>query len=667
MRRAGKRVVRASCLVLVGIVIVLVAGVLWLRTSLPQSGEVAHLDGLSAPVEVLRDGHGVPHIFAQSTDDALFAVGYVHAEDRLWQMESMRRLGAGRLAEVVGSAALKSDRFMRTLGVYRRAEEQYASLPDDVRQALEAYAAGVNAWLSHREGALPPEFVLLGIDPEPWRPANSLMWIKIMALRLATNHRKELLRARLATVLTPEQVDDLWPPYPATDPMTIGDPPNALRGMDIDPVLAQQPAWQRLPRSASNVWVVGGALTTTGKPLLANDPHLGFAAPILWYLLRIDAPDLAFSGASIPGFPFPVLGHNDRIAWGISATSSDIEDLFVERVDPENPDRYLAPDGPRLFEIRTETIKVKDAEDVEFSVRETRHGPVISDGLEPIADDPGDRVLALAATYLQDDDRTPEAAFRLLTSENWRRFVGALKGFHAPQLNFVYADVEGNIGFLAPGRVPVRRSGRGGVPNPGWNGRFDWTGFIAFDDLPRARNPRSGRLINANNRIGPKDYPWYLGDSWDAGYRARRIAERLAGGDPRSPDTMGAIQMDSGFSDGAASPSDDAGGVTGPGPFPRRGSHAAGVVRRYVSRSSRTADLRCLAESLQSRGLRRRARRSVAAVLELPTRVHCLRSRGKKKLVRRYRHGGPGGLRDATRSVSRRCSGRAGERIRGEH
>jgi len=547
LHRARKRAVWAFCFVLAGIATALVAGILWLRTSLPDSGEVAHLEGLSAPVEILRDGHGVPHIFAQSVDDAFFAMGYVHAQDRLWQMESMRRLGSGRLSEVVGAPALRSDRYMRTLGLYRLAEKQCASLPDDARRALETYAAGVNAWLQNDNGAPPPEFVVLGVNPEPWRPADSLVWIKIMATRLATNHRKELLRARLADVLTSEQLNDLWPPYPAGDPLTIDDPGNALRGINWDGILAQQPVWQQRPRGASNAWVVAGELTSTGKPMLANDPHLGFSAPILWYLLTIDTPDYAFSGVSSPGFAFPVLGHNRRIAWGLTSTTSDIEDVFVEQVDPDNPNLYLTPDGPRPFEFRVETIKVKDADDVELTVRETRHGPVISDLLQPIADDQEATdhwVLALAATYLQAGDRTPEAAFRLSTSENWDKFVDGLEGFHAPQLNFMYADVDGNIGFLAPGRVPVRRSGRGAMPNPGWEGRFDWTGFVAFDDLPLAYNPSSGRLVNANNKIGPADYPWYLGDSWDVGYRARRIDERLSDGRPQTLDTMGAAQMD---------------------------------------------------------------------------------------------------------------------------
>ena len=553
MQRIGKRALWVVGGLLAGLVIIVVGGFLWLRGSLPGSGAVAGLDGLSGPAEVLRDEHGVPHIFAQSIDDALFATGYAHAQDRLWQMESMRRLGAGRLAEVIGSPGLRSDRFMRTLGVYRRAERQYASLPDDVRRAFEAYAAGVNAWLGDRPGPLPPEFLVLGIDPEPWRPADSLVWIKIMALRLATNHRKELLRAHFSDFLTPQQVDELWPPYPAGAPLTTGDPAGVGRGMNFEDILAGQPGWQRGARSASNVWAVAGELTTTEKPLLANDPHLGFSAPILWYLLSIRTPDLHFSGASSPGFPFPILGHNQRVAWGMTSTGSDIEDLFVEIVDPENPGLYFTANGPRPFDTRVETIEVKDADDVDLTVRETRHGPVISDlpertGKVPAsmagADPTGERVLALAATYLQDDDDTPEAAFRLFRSESWPRFVDALERFHAPQLNFVYADVAGNIGFLAPGRVPVRGSDLRGLPSVRWDGAADWTGYVAFDDLPQAYNPASGRLLNANEDITPEDYLWYLGDSWDPGYRARRIADMLSGEDPQSPDTMSAMLMD---------------------------------------------------------------------------------------------------------------------------
>lgn len=518
---------------------------------MPQSVERTHVEGLSAPVEVLRDRHGVPHIFAASTNDAAFGIGYVHAQDRLWQMESMRRLGAGRLAEVLGSPALKSDRFMRTLGLYRLAEQQYASLSKDVQQALDAYVAGVNAWLINHKGPLPPEFIVLGIEPEPWRPADSLVWIKIMALRLATNRRTEILRAQLSNFLTPKQVNDLWSPLPDSDPITIEDSATSNHSLKFDKVLDQEPDWQRLPRSASNVWAVVGDLTTTGKPLLANDPHLGFSAPVLWYLLSIKTQDMELSGATGPGFPFPILGHNHRIAWGISATGSDIEDLYVERVDSENPMRYLTPDGPKTFVTRVETIGVKDADDVTLSVRETRHGPVISDFVEPTQNIPniaehdvGDRVLVLAATYLQDDDKTPEAAYRLSRAKSWRQFVDALGSFHSPQLNFVYADVEGNIGFIAPGRVPIRRSGRGNMPKPGWDGEADWIGFVPFDALPHSFNPSSGRLINANNKIGPKDYPWHLGDNWDAGYRARRIAELLSGRDLQSPNAISAMQMD---------------------------------------------------------------------------------------------------------------------------
>jgi penicillin G amidase len=287
---------------------------------------------------------------------------------------------------------------------------------------------------------------------------------------------------------------------------------------------------------------------------LANNPHLGFTAPILWYLVRIVTPGQELAGATSPGFPFLILGHNRRIAWGMTNTGSDFEDLFVERIDPSDPARYLAPDGSRPFAVREEVIKVKDGEDVVLSVRESRHGPILSD----VADKPSegsalgdpvdtgnhDDVLALAATYLRDDDRTAEAAYRLNRARNWGEFIRAVEDFHAPQANLMYADVDGNIGFVAPGRVPIRHDGRGYAPSAGWTGDTDWTGFVPFEDLPRADNPASGRLVNANNKLVSDDYPWYLGSGWDEGYRARRIDDLLVAGAPHTPESNAAIQLD---------------------------------------------------------------------------------------------------------------------------
>ena len=522
-----------------------VGGLFWLYTSLPViEGTLEVAVGPAAPVEILRDKRTVPHIFADSAEDAYFALGFVHAQDRLWQMEMMRRLGAGRLAEVAGSKALASDRFMRTLGFQRLAEKQYAELAGEVRRALDAYAAGVNAWTGTPSGGYPPEFTLTGFSPEPWRPTDSLLWGRLMALRLSGNWRDELLRARLAGRLSGEQIADLWPDYPADGPVTGKQAAAPWDGMALDALAAALPISRSGMGGASNGWAVAGTYTATGKPILANDPHLGFGVPVLWYLARIEAPGLHVTGATVPGVPFTILGHNRRIAWGMMSTQSDLQDLFVETLDPDDPSRYLTPDGPRPFVTRTEVIGVRGGHDVIIKVRETRHGPVISDAMTGSGTATGGKVLALAATFLAEDDLTPQAIYRLNRAEGWEDFLAAMKEFHSPQQNFVYADVDGVIGFLAPGRVPVRRGGRGRVPGPGASGEADWTGFIPFDELPRILNPASGRIVNANNRIVGDDYPHYITDDWAAPYRARRILERLDEGKRQTLASTARIQLD---------------------------------------------------------------------------------------------------------------------------
>jgi penicillin amidase len=523
-----------------------VGGFFWLYTSLPIiEGALAVANGPSAPIEILRDRRTVPHIFADSQEDAYYGLGFVHAQDRLWQMEMMRRLAAGRLAEVAGRKALASDRFMRTLGFQNLAEKQYATLDDAVRRALDAYAAGVNAWMGATIGAFPPEFVLTGFKPEPWRPTDSLLWAKFMALRLSGNWRDELLRARLAGRLSREQIAQLWPAYPTDGPISGQQTAMPWDGMALDALAAALPISPPGMSGASNSWVVGGAYTETGKPILASDPHLGFQAPVLWYLARIEAPGLHVAGATAPGVPFTILGHNERIAWGMTSTQSDLQDLFVETVDPDDPGRYLTPDGPRRFITRTEVIRVRGGDDVTLNVRKTRHGPVISDVMTTSETASGGKVLAISATFLADDDLTPQAIYRLNRAQGWKEFLDAMRDFHSPQQNFVYADVSGAIGFLAPGRVPIRRGRvRGRVPGPGASGKTDWTGFIPFDELPRTLNPPSGRIVNANNRIVSDDYPHYITDDWAAPYRARRIIERLDEGKRQTLESTARIQLD---------------------------------------------------------------------------------------------------------------------------
>ncbi len=513
----------------------------WLFASLPRTSgevEVAHL---SARVEIRRDGRGVPHIRAASLADGLFALGYAHAQDRIFQMEMMRRSGAGRLAEVIGSTGVPSDRYMRTLGLYRLAELQYSILEEPTRKALEAYADGVNAWLAARRGTLPVEFLALGAGPEPWQPADSLVWGKMMAVYLSGNWRDEVLRLRLLELVPREVVDGLWPDEPSGSTATVA--PGFDGGL-LERLVAAHPVPLGSPVGASNAWTVSGSRSATGKPLLANDPHLGFQAPILWYLARIDTPEGRWSGATVPGVPFFVVGHNARVAWGLTTTQSDVEDLFVERVDPADPTRYLAPDGSVPFAVRREVIRVRGGEDVPLDVRSTRHGVVVSDLGRPAVGADSGTVLALAAPYLHEDDRTPQALFGASLSSDCPAFFAALRDFGSPQQTVLCADVEGGTGWLAAGRIPVRAGGDGRYPQAGWTGEADWVGFIPFEELPGGADPAEGTIVAANHRKAPPDYPYELGGDFAPPYRADRIRSLLAGEQVHRRDGMQRLQLD---------------------------------------------------------------------------------------------------------------------------
>ncbi|WP_207458833.1 penicillin acylase family protein [Azospirillum sp. SYSU D00513] len=548
-----------ALIVLLAVVLPLLAAggfLLWLRhDQTPHSGSLA-LPGLQSPVEILRDAHAVPHIFAASEHDAYMALGYAHAQDRLWQMETMRRAGAGRLSELFGLRAgdwtLRLDRTMRTLGIYAQAEASFDVLPPEVQEAFTAYAAGVNGYLATRIEPLPIEFQILQHSPEPWRPADSLVWGKLMALQLSANYRDELLRARLLRTLSPEQVDELLPRDPPGSPVTLsasgrsGSPGRPghkafdFAGLDLDGIL------EALPDlgfdTASNEWALTGQRTRTGKPIIANDPHLGLEAPILWYLARIVTPDFTIAGATAPGVPVHLLGHNGRVAWGFTTTHSDTQDLFIERIDPQDPSRYLTPDGPKPFVTRTETIRIAGQPDETLTVRETRHGPVLTP-LEGADATPEGHVLALAFPGLSPKDTSAAALYRLNHAADAEAAREALFLHVAPQQNIVYADVGGRLGFMAPALVPVRAAGDGRVPVPGWTGEYDWTGYLPFEALPQAIDPPSGQFVNANNAVVGPDYPHFLGADWPDPSRARRIVEML--GDKRhSVEDVLAQQMD---------------------------------------------------------------------------------------------------------------------------
>ncbi|MCK0069618.1 penicillin acylase family protein [Kordiimonas laminariae] len=507
-------------------------GYVWLTSSLPQTNGTIRIAGISEDVTIARDEHGVPHILGSSIDDINFAVGFVHAQDRLWQMEMNRRIAHGRVAEILGKEALPLDKFFRTLGFTERATSAWEALPADTKKHLEAYAAGVNAFLKQHSGALPPEFLLTGVTPEPWHPIDSIIWQKLMWLDLSGNMRHEIARARMLTKLSPEQVLSIYPTYPG-DPEELPLPQITQAIADAghfgiaEVIGAEKPAGY-----GSNNWVVDGSKTKSGKPLLANDPHLGLTTPSIWYLMRTHNTTTGKNvvGVGFPGSPYVVLGRNDTISWGFTNTYPDSQDLFIEKL-LENGN-YLTPTGPAEFVKRQEIIKVKGTEDVILEVRETRHGPVISD-IRPNDKDfiDGDYVLALQWTALQETDTAVVALEKLSTAENFEEFKAAGKYYFGPEQNMIYADIEGNIGYYAPALVPVRHPENqinGRLPSPGWNPLYDWQGYLPFDELPTRYNPESGLIATANEKIVDKDYPYFITRDWSLPYRGNRIRDQLS-------------------------------------------------------------------------------------------------------------------------------------------
>lgn len=524
-------------------------GYLFLRGSLPQINGSIALSGLQQPVKIVRDEHGVPTIRAQSEGDAFFALGFVHAQDRLWQMDVMRRTGQGRLSEVVGTQGLRIDRFMRTLGIYRLAQAEIANLDRKTLDVLESYAAGVNAYIQSHPGAWPLEYYLLRTAPEPWTTVDSLVWGRLMALRLSTNYRDELVRARLLKYLTPDQIQDLWPGYPAGPSSSALDPEakTALAAVPWDALSESLPPRPQ-QASASNNWVVSGEHSASGKPVLANDPHLSLDAPDIWYLARIETPDLVLAGATVAGVPFLVLGHNGNVAWGFSSSEVDAQDLFIERVVDRNPGRYVTSDGTGAFTTRREVIKVRGGGDVEMTVRETRHGPVISDvvtGADEVPVPPtGEYVIALADAGLRPDDHTADALYLINRAKNADDVARALAKFETPPQNVIFADRDGAIGLYSVGRVPLRKGPVPFFPVPGWTDDYDWDGVIPFAELPRSRNPKPGVLVAANNRLVGDNYPYPLAASWPPPWRAKRVFELLDDLMPLSPAESAAMQLD---------------------------------------------------------------------------------------------------------------------------
>ncbi|MFC7689236.1 penicillin acylase family protein [Paeniroseomonas aquatica] len=511
------------------------AGAVW--WSLPAAEGSLRLPGLAAPVAVSLDAQGIPRIAAGSERDAALALGWLHARDRMFQMELMRRGAAGRLAELVGEPALRTDRFTRTLGLARRAAADLATLPAETQDLLEAYAAGVNAWIAARGRFAAPDS-WPSARPSPGGRSTACSGARswgsgspAMAERAGPRPARPLL--------PPERMRDLWPedaspgdPRVALDPAALG---------RLAAVLPRFPGLGTLPASASNAWAVAAGRSASGAPLLASDPHLGFQAPILWYLARIDLPDgRMLAGATSPGVPFLVIGRNASLAWGFTTTHSDTQDVFVERL--AGPGSYETPEGPRPFAVIEETIAVRGAAPVTLRVRETRHGPVISD-LEGMAAAEGS-VLAVAMANLAPADTAAAGLHALNRAGSVAAARGAAALITSPSQNLMLADAAGHIGLLLTGRTPRRRAGDGTLPVPGWDGSHDWTGWVPFEALPHAEDPPGGMLANANNRVAPAGHPVFLGRDWFADWRFRRIAEVLAAQPKHDAAGFAALQRD---------------------------------------------------------------------------------------------------------------------------
>lgn len=533
---------RRLLLALILLIIVAVGGG-WefLASSLPQTRGTLTLAGLDASVAVIRDDAGVPTIRAQTTNDLYLALGFVHAQDRLFQMDLQRRLAQGRLSQVFGREALGSDRTMRTLGLYRHAAAGMRFVSPEFMAALNAYAKGVNAFLASGK-RLPIEFTLLAYRPDPWQPADSLVIGKLLDLQLSGNYRGELLRARLAGRLSTDELNELFPDYPKDGPVALGSLADLTKNLPLDRMLTELPDVVG-PRLASNNWVVDGAHSVTGKPLLANDPHLDYAAPLIWYLARLEAPNLTLAGGMVVGAPVMILGHNDRIAWGDTTTDADVEDVFVEKLDPADPTHYLTPNGSEPFEVIEEQIPVTGQAPEHLTIRTTRHGPVISD-LAGNGPPPVGQAMALQTSFLVNDDRSVEAQWRASLARDWPSWLDALKLFTAPVQSMVYADRDGNIGFFAPGHIPIRKAGDGRAPVPGWTGAYDWNGWVPFEALPQAFNPPVGHIATANNRIVPDTYPYLITRDWGAPYRIERIEAGLAKTPKQSVESSTRLQGD---------------------------------------------------------------------------------------------------------------------------
>lgn len=567
---------------------------LYVQRSLPQLDGQLRLSVLKAPVEIKRDASDVTHVIAQSPLDAMRAIGYVHAQERGWQLDFNRRIMRGELSALLGPATLETDKLMRTLGIRQAAQAQWERMPPAVQAQLQAYAQGINAFYTEGSQALSPEFQVLRVNPREaakagqyWDVLDSMGWSIMMALDLGGNWGTEFARLSMLQVLDTPALWQALPPYPGEPPAASADLAKLYRDLGVynaSPKTAAVPqpaadsgpaerlraqlaqevvAWTQevgnVDGKGSNNWLVAGSRSATGKPWLANDPHLGLSAPAIWYFARLqapaadDQPALDVIGATLPGLPSVVLGRTATVAWGFTNTGPDVQDLYLEQINPANPAQYRvpAPEGQTAwadFATREETIRVKGQPDVKHVVRSTRHGPVLSDAQASHSEvlDTSKHVLALRWTALDADNSNVLAGVLANQAQTVGDLIEAYRHFHSPMQNVLMADVSGRVAYKAAGKVPVRAAAndiRGVAPSPGWDARYDWAGWLPYEDTPQDDGAK-GWIATANQRIHGPEYPHFITQDWAPPWRQQRIEELLAQTDKHDLASMQALHGD---------------------------------------------------------------------------------------------------------------------------
>jgi penicillin amidase len=527
------------------LLVVLALATVWLIVRpWPKTAGILHVKGLQERVEILRDTHGVPDIYASNEHDLFFAQGYVHAQDRLFQMEFQRRVGMGRLSEIFGAATLDVDKFLRTIGTNRGARVDSAMAESAMRARLQAYCDGVNAFVERHRHRLPVEFLITGCTPEPWTITHIFAWVKMMRWSLESSFGDDIVRQALFEKLGQERFAALFGWYPADAPLIVPDSTGAQH-TDL-PVLDRSIRYGGLFLSTlgmglgSNNWVVGPSRTASRSPLLANDPHLAFGTPAVWYLIGLHAPGFDVKGASLPGIPFVVSGHNARIGWGVTALLADMQDCYAERPDPADPSRYEVNGALVRYDTVTELIGIKGRrESLRLRVRMSRHGPLINDVVKGLSRPVAFKWMASVAS-----NGSAKAMYLLDKAASWADVQAALRNWDGPPQNFVYADVDGNIGYWGAGKVPVRKCVIGDRILPGWNDSAEWIDTVSFDSLPHCFNPAEALIVTANQKPVGDPRALRLSTAWSAPFRAERIRSHLEGRTGLTLDDMRAAQAD---------------------------------------------------------------------------------------------------------------------------